>query len=227
MYEYELMSYTVHQAIYFSDGKSESGTFILPGHRIGICNDCKMPFWKEDAVSELDPHDEKYADIPEVKDLFDLNSMLHEQFHVEKVKFFQKLIDDGFANTRERHVYMRFQLWWSINDLHRNVIRFSQLFALKSLSYSRIKHLLINRRSSLIDFNSFDEAFNINLDKLAILLEKEEEKDYLTLAEIYRELGKFRNARKVLQKCNEKKSKAFHKIRSAIYFRKTRVFKIS
>ena len=91
MYEYELMSYTVHHATYFSDGKCESDVFVSPGHRIGICSGCQLPFWKEDARSDHDPYDETYADLPEVKDLFDMGSRLNDDFQLEHIKFFSEI----------------------------------------------------------------------------------------------------------------------------------------
>lgn len=227
MYEYELMSYTVHQAIYFSDGKTESHTFFSPGHRIGICSDCNSRFWKEDARSDLDAYDEKYADLPEVKDLFDLNSMLNEQFQLEIIRFFQKLLEEGFANTRERTLYLREQLWWSINDLVRNSFRPTQLLKFKVTSLKRLRILLKSRKINRKQFNSFKALFNNNLDKLAELLVKVDDSDLLFLAEVYRELGKFDKAKSTLSSVPEKSGKAFKQIKRATFWRKRIVFKIS
>jgi len=122
MQSYDLMSYTVHEATWFSDGKSNSLSFHGPEQRIGICSACERPFWKQDAIRKLDPYDEKYADLPDLKDLFGLPSIRNTNFQVENIRFFQKLIKEGFSNTNERTIYLRQQLWWAINDLVRNSI---------------------------------------------------------------------------------------------------------
>ena len=227
MYEYELMSYTIHKATYFSDGKNESDSFVLPGHRIGICHNCKLPFWKEDARCELDAYDEKYSNVPEVKDLFDLESLSAENYHVGKIEFFQEIIDNGFSNTVDRTIYLREQLWWAINDLVRNSIKPCQLFKFRKLSFGQWKNLAQSRRQSQKEFKKFNPLFLDNLSKLAILLLKNSNEDQLFLAEVYREQGKFRLANSTLKSLAEKSGKTYRQIRNAIRWRKSGVFEIS
>lgn len=227
MHDYQLMSYTVHQATYYSDAKSESSSFSSLRQQIGICNDCQLSFWKEDARSDLDPYDEKYSDLPEVKDLFDLSSMRREQFQLEKIAFFKKLVDDGFANTLDRSFYLRQQLWWAINDLVRNSIRPWQFLKMGKFSFVRAKRFVVARRQSKKEFKTFKPLFQDNLAKLADLLLKDANVDRLLLAEIYREQGKFSLAMSTLKGYTEKHGKAFSQIKRAIRWRKRGVFKMN
>jgi len=222
MQSYELMSYIVHEASWFSDGKSDSLSFHGPEQRIGICSACEHPFWKQDAISKLDPYDEKYADLPDLKDLFDLPSMRSTNFPLEKIRFFQELIKEGFSNTNERTIYLRQQLWWAINDLIRHRLRYGQL--LKLHSFLQLKNMLKSRRESLKNFKRFKPLFQENLVKLSKLLPAERDEDLLLLAEVYREQGLFKKAQFTLDKVSDNSGKAFKQIKQAVVFRRRRVF---
>lgn len=215
---YDLMSYTVHNAESWSDGRTGFG--IPSVERIGICADCRLPFWKDDAKLPDDPDWQSHEDLASVMDMYDLEWRFDDDRNVKTIDYFKGLLEDGFADTEDKEFYVRTQLWWAINDLiryrggYRSVRKLSMLTAL-------LKH----RRELKKLFNSYRDFLHKNLERLIFLFIKGEEPDLLYLAEMYRETGNFSKALEILDKV-ERHDRTWRKIRKMTKRKDSRVFEL-
>lgn len=194
---FELMSYTVHRAVNYSDGKSVGG--VTGAERIGICVVCRQPFWREDARLPDDPDWQPQKDLTGVMDMFDLEWAFGDEREVKTIQYYAGLLEQGFADTDEKEFYLRLQLWWEINDLVRNLSTWRSARNLGMLTA-----ILNHRRKSRKLFKSFENIYNKNLDRMIFLYIKANEVDMIFLSEMYRQRGNFIKAEDILMKTEER-----------------------
>jgi len=221
MSDYDLMSFTVHRSTTYSDGKTVTKPWMNNDKAISLCADCQQVFWRKEAVLETDnyPGDE----LPMAGDMHDLPFALGDTFREELIRFYVKLLKDGFANTTEKKEYLRFRIWWGINDFIRYRKPVWQLVP-QFKSLKRIQFLLANRKKNRETFATFKPVFEKNLKKLIAIFQPEYEADELLLAEMYRELGEMAKAKEVLNGVENKA--ACRKIATAVGRNKKRVMKL-
>ena len=218
MSAYELMSYTVHRSENYSDGKTEFG---MPASKdISICTACRLPFWREDGRLPGDPDWEEHGDLGSVMDLHDLEWTFDDDRDEKTIAFYKDLLDNGFADTDEREVFLRVRIWWSVNDLVRHLSSWRSARNLKMLR-AIIKH----RREMLSLFNTYRKLFDQNLERLIFLYIKSDDVDLLYLANMYRESGNFSKAREILDKV-ERKSSSWRKLKKKVGKKDGLVFNI-
>jgi len=218
MSAYELMSYTVHRSENYSDGKTEFG--VPASKDISICTACRLPFWREDGRLPGDPDWEEHGDLGSVMDLHDLEWNFDDDRNEKTIAFYKDLLDNGFADTDEREVFLRVRIWWSVNDLLRHLSSWRSARNLKMLR-AIIKH---TREASSL-FESYRELFDQNLERLIFLYIKGDDVDLLYLANMYRESGNFSKAREILDKV-ERKSSSWRKLKRKVGKKDRRVFKL-
>jgi len=226
MYDYELNSYTVLDSECFSDGKVENNPIIPHNEQFLICCNCNKEFWKEDNLIASEEDNLNPEDLPKAKDIYDLDFNFEPKFESKKSHYFNNLLNEGFADTIEREVYLRIKLWHLQNDEYRNksTERFRYLLKpnFKSGSWSlkaRFKDIL-SPEDRII--------FNDNLLKLTEIYKPEYEEESLMLAEMHRELGYFKEAAEVLKEIKGiNNDKAYRQIRHAIKWKRTKVFKLN
>ncbi len=217
---YELMSFTVHKSIVYSDGMTVTEPLLNNDKAIAICPACKKPLWLEDA--RLDTEEGSIENLPLAGDIFELPFALSDTFREELIQFYVDLLKDGFANTTDRKIYLRLRIWWSINDFVRYREPIWKLFP-QFTSLKRAKILLTNRRNNHSVFAEFKSLFVENLEKMIAIFKPEHEGEQIMLAEMYRELGEMGKAKKALEGIKIKISK---KIAKAIAGNKKRVVKL-
>ena len=218
MSAYELMSYTVHRSENYSDGKTEFG--VPASKDISICTACRLPFWREDGRLPGDPDWEEHGDLGSVMDLHDLEWNFDDDRNEKTIAFYKDLLDNGFADTDEREIFLRVRIWWSVNDLLRHLSSWRSARNLKMLR-AIIKH----RREASSLFESYRELFDQNLERLIFLYIKGDDVDLLYLANMYRESGNFSKAREILDKV-ERKSSSWRKLKRKVGKKDRRVFKL-
>ena len=197
MSAYELMSYTTHRSENYSDGKTEFG---MPASKdISICTACRLPFWREDGRLPGDPDWEEHGDLGSVMELHDLEWNFDDDRNEKTIAFYKDLLDNGFADTDEREVFLRVRIWWSVNDLLRHLSSWRSARNLRMLM-AIIKH----RRDTLSLFKTYRELFGQNLERLIFLYIKSTEVEMIYLANMYRELGNFGKATEILGKVDKK-----------------------
>jgi len=218
MSAYELMSYTTHRSENYSDGKTESG---VPGSKdISICAVCRLPFWRDDGRLPDDPDWDVHGDLGSVLDLHDLEWRFDDDCDEKTIAFYKDLLDDGFADTDEREIFLRVRIWWSVNDLVRHLSTWRSARNLRMLR-AIIKH----KHEATRLFETYRELLDENLERLMFLYIKSDNVDLLYLANMYRESGNFSKAREILNKV-ERKSGAWRKVKRKVGKKDRKVFQL-
>lgn len=225
MYSYELMSYTVYSSTVYSDSKCITEPFMDTDRAISICESCKQPFWTEDSQIETENPYELVDELPKAADIYDLPEIRAENYQENLIKYYEKLIKTGFAYNNEKRYYLRIRLWWGINDLvrHRSSL-ISNIRAIKS--FKTLNYYVKSRNKQRKIFNQFKRLFVENLIQLTLQIDPVTDDDHIMLAEMFRESGNFRKAKKSLKMVNESNGKAVKKIRKKVFFRIKKVFQI-
>lgn len=207
MNDYELMSYTIHDSTVYSDGNSDQHPM---SKEISICAVCHLPFWRNDATLPEDP-DWDTEGLSGPLNIFELPWRFDENARELTIEYYKDLLDKEFADDDEKEIYLRTKLWWSINNIIRNLPTWRRARNLKQLRGN------INRRKKSLElFSKYKPLLDQNLDRMIFLYIKSAEADLLFLANMYREKGDFKKARVVLSKFEGKKGKAYRKIKRKI-----------
>jgi len=140
----------------------------------------------------------------------DLEWIFDDDRDEKTIAFYKDLLDEGFADTDEREIFLRVRIWWSVNDLVRHLSTWRSARNLRMLR-AIIKHK--HEASSL--FETYRELFDQNLERLIFLYIKGEDVDLLYLTNMYRESGNFSKAREILNKV-ERKSGSWRKLKRKV-----------
>lgn len=219
MTHYELMSYTVHHVEYWSDGKSEAG--VPEMKRSGICTVCRQEFWIEDAKLPSDPDWQPQDKLAQVMDVYDQEWIFDDDRDLKAIKYYHKLIEDGYADNDDREFYLRKHLLWAINDL----VRYPFVWW-RARNYGMLTSILNSRRKAYRAFREHEKIYRDNLDRMVFLFIKAEDPDLLYLCELYRERGNFDKASEILDKVAEK-GNAWKKIKKKTRKKDDKVFKMN
>lgn len=216
MISYELMSYTVNEAEYWSDGKTGFG--IPSSGMIGICPSCKNEFWKEESRLEMD-RGEIEEDLPYCMDTGDLGWHFEDDGKEKKIAYYIGLIEKGFASKDEYEIYIRLRLRWAINDLIRYLPEYK-----KARKLGMLNDIHRKRREARNLFDGYDKIRIENLQQLIYLYIKSGEVDFIVLAEMYRETGKYGKALEVLYHTREP-VKTYRKLKRLIRRKNKGIYK--
>lgn len=201
MYVIEVMSFIVKKSESFSDGKIINSPSRNVNPNILICNICYQTFWKNEALSDEVNYDDFSEELLGANTIIDLFPRFEKDSKVKIVKYYSNLLNEGFANTAEREIYIRIEIWRTLNDM----IRFDENLKME-----------VN-----------DSLFNKNLKKLIEIFEPINDEQQLLVAEMYRELGAFKKASNLLESMKGiNQSSAFIQIEKAIKCKQSKVFKI-
>jgi hypothetical protein len=225
MFDYELSSYAVYHSTLFSDGKSSQNIGFTADQTIKICASCEQPFWVEQIAVDEEKLYQLRDSLPQAKSISDLPFMLNEKFPEELIKYYEKLLNTGFAGNSEKKYFLRIRIWWAINDL----IRYrTNLFGLirGTRKFNNLWSHFKNRRLQRQSFQSFTPLFINNLRELILLTIPIHEDDYIMLAEMYREIGQFNKARKSLNQVSDQNSSVVKKLKRKILLRQKKVIKL-
>ncbi len=225
MSDYEMTSFIVRSSTVYSDGKSVTEPFPQNDKTIRVCPACNRPFWSEDAIIDREPDYSKIDSFENALNIYDLLVTTGEDQPEGKINYYKKLLKESFANNNKRKFYLRIRLWWAINDL----VRYP--FSLKKKGQTKAKFHVFrkyikNKREQHALFKSFKDLFTDNISQLILLSDTENEEGLIMLAEMFRETGKFREAKHTIDKLRQTNISIKRKIKKAILFRKRRVFKI-
>lgn len=223
MYTYQLNSYTLHNATVYSDGKTVCNPPSMFDKIILICTDCRKTFWRDDAIIEDKNHDISHNDLPNAMDVHDLLFTFDSDFPLKLAEYYSGLLENGFANTKDREIFLRTELWRLLNNSKRN--KSSNIFSY--VKKGDIKELISSIRDITKSDNS-NKLFNDNLKKLISIYNYKDDDELLLLAEMYRELGNHSKASLLLEKIkNINNNGAYKKIQKANNRKNTKVFKLN
>jgi hypothetical protein len=186
--------------------------------KIGICPSCNSEFWKEEAKVDTD-RGEIEEDLPDCKDTDDIRWHFEDDGKEREIAYYNGLLGHGFANTVKKEFYIRVGIRWAINDLVRYM---------PSYRHARNPGMLIDihrkRREARNLFEGFEKLRIENLRQLIYLYIKSGEVDYIVLAEMYRETGKFLKAQEVLEYTQEPENTYRH-LKRLIRRKKSRIYR--
>ena len=220
MYIIELTSFIVLNSIVYSDGKCENNTPSSQDSEILICNACYKPMWKNDVI--LDEEYDENNNYPEVKDVYDLPIRFEADFSYKLSTYYDELLVVGFANTPEKEIYLRIRIWQLLNNSVRNKSKNKVVNTIRS-SFSAIADSTISSKEDKPE----DDFFSSNLKKLISIYKPNTDEQQLLLAEMYREIGNYKESQIQLDKVkNIRNSKAFSQISKQNYNNKSKVIKI-
>ena len=201
MYTIGVMSYTLRNSEVFSDGKVISNPPKPSEQNILICSKCYKAFWKDDALFDDEKSEELLDELPEANSITDLFPGFEPDHKLKLANYFNELLDKGFANTVEREVFLRLELWRTLND----IVRYQK----DSMS------------------GQTKDLFNGNLTSLLTIFIPKSEEEELLFVEMHRELGEFDEASDLLKKINgTDNNSAFLQIENAVITKKATVFKL-
>ncbi len=224
MYTFELTSYFVHSSVAYSDGKVECNPPFLHDKKILICSYCNQEFWSDDVQTE--DEDIGRDELPGAKDFHDLPFAFDANYSFHLATYFSGLLEKGFANTVEREVYLRIELWHLLNDKNRRDS--GNIF--EKLLKGNLEDILHKDKSSQVGAIPAEDStklFKGNLEKLISIYNPENDNERLMLAEMYREIGDFSKALLVLHGIKYIDNKnAYKKIEKATKRKISRVFNI-
>lgn len=223
MLHYELSSYHIFDSTLYSDGKADHSNRFLEDKNILLCPHCNKVFWRNDAheTEEMLESEEPLSS----KSVMDFEFALSENYPERIAHYYHSLINEGFADTTEREIYLRMLLWRSINDLIRYQSPVFKLIG--SYVLKRPIHFLKSRWSANKAFWQFKRIQKENLDLLTALFNPINENDLLLKAEMYREAGERKKALQVLKQIGGTNSYYKRKIKTATLLFKIRVFKLN
>ncbi len=217
MFTFELTSFTVHSSIVYSDGKVDNSS-SLSDKQILICNDCRKPMWRDDAI--LNDSDINYETLPEAKDVFDLPFAFDTNRSNKLAFYYTDLLNDDFADTSEKEIYLRIKIWHLLNNSSRNT---KQRGSIKEIIDKNISSELKNS-----DEKSTKFLFDKNLEHLTKIYKPDCDEQQLLYAEMFRELGDFNEAKLQLNKINNLyNNSAYKQIAKMIKTKKSNVIKIT
>lgn len=199
MFSYVLTSYYVHSSILFSDGQADCNPPNLPDSRFLICTECKLEFWRDDALLEDENTDFSNSDLPEAKDIYDLDFTFNSDFPSKRTAYYSSLLKKGFANNVDKEIYLRIELWQLLN----NKIRYNPNGFIDNLLKGNLKMAFSGQKEMP---EAVKSLFNSNLEKLIRVYIPENDEERLLLAEMYRELGDFNKALKLLEEIKHLKN---------------------
>lgn len=196
----------VNKSVLFSDGKTLNDNYITEPQKLVICPACSHWYWidkyEEPVVSYEKP------DVP----YYNWNHwrFFGVQFNknygiIALVNHYEKALE-VVKGDRDKELYMRRLMWWAFNDLVRNNYQGKLKYLLSGqMSYNVWR----KNRSKLLEgrmlFRKYHEKYLENMKALLVMLkgrytpdDEEYEAATLEIIELYREMGYFDEAQKML-----------------------------
>ena len=189
MYTYELTSYLLNNTEVYSDGKVEASNPILLDE-ILLCVYCESPMWKEDVFVGNDEQVD-YDNTKEALHISDIFPPFMEDSEQKTINYFLKILDSDFTDKSIREIYIRMKLWHLLNDKRRSLkVTVPRLF-------KRLISRLLNKKTEP-QFHDYNQYFKPNLIRLLQIYKPEADEEVLLKAEMYREIGDFKQAQQCL-----------------------------
>ncbi len=202
-----LISSMVNQSILYSDGKILNDGYLTENQKMIVCPACSHWSWVE-------KYEEPYICKTKPSSTFyTWNSwrfygvhFLSNKGKMALVNHYRNFLNNGNYNI-DQEIYFRRLMWWAFNDLVRNKFQiYIERYISKEMSF---KVWYRNRKKILEGMRLFKENHEEFKDNLRALMElyklrytpddEKYESVNLDIIEIYRQLGDFENAKKLLE----------------------------
>lgn len=196
----------INKSVLYSDGKILNDNYITELQKVVICPACSHYFWvneySEPLVTKVKP------DAP----YYNWNHWRFFGVHfgsnrgrlalVDHYKRFIEIVGDD----KDKELYLRRLMWWAFNDLVRNNYQMRISFLLSGkMSFNVWRKNRNKQLEGRFLFRKHHEEYLNNLKHLLILLkgrynpdDEEYEAAFLEIVEIYREMGEYDEAQKMI-----------------------------
>lgn len=219
---------TINQSVLFSDGMVISDLFPVNPQKLVCCPGCSHVYWLEschehqkvDGISALGPY--AWGSWR----FFGAN-LTENRGRMALIRHYLRIIDQLKPFEPEREIYLRYALLWAYNDLYRNRNEGALGRLLSSHSSLRVRlNLFIFHREGKRLFDANYDGFSRNLERLIELLEANPPDDQIQLVELYREAGKFEQAKALLKQI-PRRTHFVNKLIDCIQQADKKVFKVA
>jgi len=210
----------------YSDGFCDSDPPIPKSQNIVICTKCNKEMWRDD-INFREPDMGEQEELDNSLDVFDLPISRELNYSYNIADYYSGLIEKGFANTVDREIKLRIEIWHLLNNNYRygNISAFR--FLIKGMF--RAAEIRFRERKERKELNRIaKKLFKDNLQKLICIFVPQDDDEKLFLAEMYRELGDFSNVKKVLKQIDKlNNSDTYQKIVRETKWRRSKVFNLN
>jgi len=191
MYDFELTSYFAPRSRVYSDGKVEYSNLKID-QEILICTACHKSLWRDEVVG--DDRDVNLDGIANVMTVDDLYFVYEEDYEKNVFAYYLNLLQNGFANTHEKEMYIRMKMWHFYNDKYRALSTGASRFVKRNIkSVFSFIGKKVQKKEKRTGF------FETNLRRLMVLFQAETDGERMLLAEMHRELKEFDEALSILE----------------------------
>ncbi len=221
LYYIELTSVFIASSESYSDGYIDASPPVNSFNQIVICPHCQQLEWKDDITIE-----DEYSleDSSQCINISDMHRSFETNKNLELARYYLELIDNGFANSTNREVEIRMEIWRTLN----NSVRYTATVDSSNGIWKKVWSVFgygINRKKHSMEER---KIFESNLEKLVTLFKPEYYEQELLLAEMYREISKFDKALIVLDRISEAdRDPYYNQIESAVRKRNEKVIKLN
>lgn len=196
----------VNKSTLYSDGKTLNDNYITEPQKIIECPSCSHWFWveefKEPLVTEEKPSAPYYTWNHWRFYGIHFNSNEGRLALVNHYKQFLKVI----GNDKDKEIYIRRLMWWAYNDLVRNNYQMHLRYLLSGkMSFNVWRKNRHKQKEGRRLFKIYHDEYLENMKALLILLkgrytsdDEEYEASILEIIELYREMGEYDEAQKIL-----------------------------
>ena len=196
----------VNKSILYSDGKTLNDNYITEPQKIIQCPSCSHWFWvneyKEPVVTYTKPT------VP----YYNWNHWRFFGVHFNSVEGRLALVEhykqylQAIGNDRDKELYIRRLMWWAYNDLVRNNYQMHLPYLLSGkMSFNVWRKNRIKQIKGRLMFRKLHDEYLENMKALLVLLkgrytpdDEEYEASILEIIELYREMGEYDEAQKIL-----------------------------
>ena len=220
LFYFELTSFYIIESESYSDGYMDSSPPLPSFNQVVICPNCQHIEWKDDIINE---EGNNIEDCIQCTGLDDIMRSFEIRPNLKMAGYYMDLINSGFADSVDREVSIRIEIWRTLN----NSIRYSDHVKTGPSG-------ILKKAQSVFGGNSVifsEEEYNIykpNLQRLTTLFKPEYYEQELLLADMYRELGEFDMALNVLENTAQSdRNSFFNQIKSAVRKRNEKVIKLN
>lgn len=226
MCTYELSSYHVYSSESYSDGYTDYNPPVYFNKEIVICSNCKKEMWRDD-IEFKEGYYKDAEGLESSKDVYDLPLSKEINHTYNIAEYYSGLIKNGFANTSDREIKLRLEIWHLLNNNYRyGRISILGLLLKRNFRYASIRFKERNLQSKYDKLAL--QLFKENLKRLIAIFDTTNDEDILLLAEMYRENRNFKLAKSTLLRAKDlSSSKPYKKILREIRLRRSKVIKLN
>lgn len=196
----------VNKSVLFSDGKTLNDNYITEPQKLIICPACSHWCWIEKYEEPVVSYEKPDATVYNWNHwrFFGVH-FNNNQGKIALVNHYKKALEI-LKGDRDKELYIRRLMWWAFNDLVRNNYQRTLKYLMSGqMSFNVWRKNRMKLHEGRIIFRKFRDDYVANMRELLVLLksrytpdDEEYEASMLEIIELYREMGEYGEAQKIL-----------------------------